>query len=234
LGHKLNTHNFRAFADNAHGHVDDAPFGGGPGMVMCPDVLKETLGSVTIIEPRRVIHFSPAAPPLTHVKVRELAALSQIVLICTRYEGLDQRAIELCVDEEYSIGEVIVSGGEIPALFLIDAVCRLLPNVLGNHESAEQDSFANGLLEHPHYTRPELFEGIGIPEVLKSGNHAAIALWRLRESMARTKKLRPGMWQAFLNGPLKALSHKEQWLAWQVEHPEDWGKDKPKGWKGSA
>jgi tRNA (guanine37-N1)-methyltransferase len=201
-------------------------------MVLCPDVLKDALSGVPAIEPRRVIHFSPAARPLTHEKVAELAALPQLVLICTRYEGVDQRAIELYVDEECSVGEAVVSGGEIPALFLIDAVCRLLPGVLGNQESAKQDSFANGLLDHPHYTRPETFEGVGIPEVLKSGNHAAIASWRLRESMGRTKKLRPEMWVEYLKNRLKHLKPAEQWLAWQVEHPEDWGKAKPKGWKG--
>ena len=232
LGHALNTHNLRSFADNPHGHVDDAPFGGGPGMVLCPNVLKQAVESVPTVAPRKVIHFSPAAQPLTHAKVLELAGLSQLVLICTRYEGVDQRAIELYADEEYSIGEAVVSGGDLPALFLIDAVCRWLPGVLGNSESLEQDSFANGLLDHPHYTRPDVFEGVPVPEVLRSGDHAAVARWRLRESMARTKRLRPDLWETYLKDRLKDLPRPDQWSAWQVEHPEDWDRDKPKGWKG--
>jgi len=231
LGHQINIHSLRDFADNAYGRVDDTPFGGGPGMVLCPNVLKDALDSVSVLEPRRIIHFSPAAPPLTHERVLELSKYYQLTLVCTRYEGVDQRAIELYVDEEYSVGEAVLSGGELPALFLIDAVCRWLPGVLGNQESAEQDSFANGLLDHPHYTRPEVFEGVPVPEVLKNGNHAAIARWRLRESMARTKKIRPDMWRIYLSDRVKELSRQEQWLVWQVEHPEDWGKEKPKGWK---
>jgi len=231
LGHQLNVCNFRAFADNIHGHVDDAPFGGGPGMVLCPNVLRDALGSLSVLEPRKIIHFNPAAPPLTHEKVLELADFSQLVLICTRYEGVDQRAIELYVDEEISIGEAVVSGGELPALFLIDAICRWLPGVLGNHESAKQDSFANGLLDHPHYTRPDVFDGVSVPEILLSGNHAAIAQWRMRASMSRTKKCRPLIWQKYLDARVKELPPAEQWLAWQIEHPEDRGKEKPKGWK---
>jgi tRNA (guanine37-N1)-methyltransferase len=231
LGHRLNVHSYRPFAGNAHGHVDDSPFGGGPGMVLCPDVLKRALASLPVLEPRRAVHFSPAAPPLTHGKVLELAEYSQLVLICTRYEGADQRAIDLYADEEFSVGEAVLSGGELPALFLIDAVCRWLPGVLGNQESASQDSFANGLLDHPHYTRPEVFEGIAVPDALIGGNHAAIAHWRMRESMARTKKLRPDLWAAYLSSSVKGLPPAEQWLAWQIERPEDWGKEKPKGWK---
>jgi len=231
LEHQLNVYNFRTFADNAHGHVDDAPFGGGPGMVLCPNVLRDALRSISVIEPRKTIHFNPAAPPLTHEKVLELNEFSQLVLVCTRYEGVDQRAIELYVDEEISIGEAVVSGGELPALFLIDALCRLLPGVLGNHESAKQDSFVNGLLDYPHYTRPDVFDGVSVPEILLSGNHAAIAKWRLRASMSRTKIYRPLLWQKFLDDRVNELPLAEQWLAWQVEHPEDWGKDKPKAWK---
>lgn len=232
LGHCLETHSYRPFSGNAHGHVDDAPFGGGPGMVLRAEVLRDTLASLPSLAPRRVIHFTPAAPPLSHAKVRELSGLEQVVLVCTRYEGLDQRAVERCIDEEFSIGEVVLSGGELPALFLIDAVCRWLPGVLGNEESADQDSFATGLLDHPHYTRPETFEGLPVPEVLRGGNHGAIALWRLREAMARTQRLRPDLWACFLAEKLNQLGRPEQWCAWQVEHPEDWDRSKPKGWKG--
>lgn len=231
-GHLLETHSFRPFAGNTCGHVDDSPFGGGPGMVLRPEVLRDALAALPACTPRRVIHFTPAAPPLTHAKVLELAALQQVVLVCTRYEGVDQRAVNLYVDEEFSIGEVVLSGGELPALFLIDAVCRWLPGVLGNEASAAEDSFATGLLDHPHFTRPEVFEGQPVPEVLRSGDHQAIRLWRLREAMARTQRLRPDLWQRFLAERLAGLPRPEQWCAWQVAHPEDAQRPKPKGWKG--
>jgi tRNA (guanine37-N1)-methyltransferase len=201
-------------------------------MVLRPDVLRDTLASVPRQGTVRVIHFSPAAPPLTHAKVLELATLDQLILVCTRYEGLDQRAVERCVDEELSVGEVVLSGGELPALVLIDAVCRWLPGVLGNKASAQQDSFATGLLDHPHYTRPAIFEGLEVPAVLQSGDHSAIRLWRLREAMARTKRLRPDLWMAYLRNRLVDLDRPAQWCAWQVEHPEDGERPKPKGWKG--
>jgi len=232
LDHELHTHNFRAFSGDTFGHVDDAPFGGGPGMVLRPEVLRDTLESLPRAGQGRIIHFSPAAPPLTHAKIQEIARLDQLILVCTRYEGLDQRAVDLFVDEEFSIGEAVLSGGELPALFLIDAVCRWLPGVLGNEDSAQQDSFATGLLDHPHYTRPEVFEGRPVPEVLRGGNHGAIALWRLREAMARTKRLRPDLWTLYLQDRVPHLGRPEQWAAWQVEHPEDWDRPKPKGWKG--
>jgi tRNA (guanine37-N1)-methyltransferase len=232
LGHGLHTHSYRPFAGNEFGHVDDSPFGGGPGMVLRPEVLRDTLASVPRQGRGRIVHFSPAAPPLTHSKVLELACLDQVILVCTRYEGLDQRALERYVDEELSIGEAVLSGGELPALFLIDAVCRWLPGVLGNEASAAQDSFATGLLDHPHYTRPARFEGLEVPAVLQSGDHGAIRLWRLREAMARTRALRPDLWAAFLRDRLASLDRPAQWCAWQVEHPEDGERPKPKGWKG--
>ena len=231
LGHVLATHSYRPFAGNAFGHVDDAPFGGGPGMVLRPDVLRDTLASVPAEGRRRVIHFSPAAPPLDHAKVLELAGLDQVVLVCTRFEGLDQRAVDLHIDEELRVGEAVLSGGELPALFLIDAVCRWLPGVLGNTGSAEADSFAGGLLDHTHYTRPATYEGRPVPEVLQGGNHEAIRLWRLREAMARTRRLRPDLWAAYLPR-VPGLPRADQWCAWQVEHPEAWDEPKPKGWKG--
>jgi tRNA (guanine37-N1)-methyltransferase len=234
LGHELHLHSYRPFAGNAFGHVDDSPFGGGPGMVLRPEVLRDTLASVSRQEGGRVIHFSPAAPPLDHAKVLELAALPQLVLVCTRFEGLDQRAVDLYVDEELRVGEAVLSGGELPALVLIDAVARWLPGVLGNEGSAEADSFATGLLDHPHYTRPARFEGRPVPEVLASGDHKAIRLWRLREAMARTKRLRPELWAAFTRDRLAALDRDEQWCAFQVEHPERWGERRPRGWKGMA
>lgn len=234
LGHGLHRHSYRPFAGNAFGHVDDSPFGGGPGMVLRPEVLRDTLASVPRVAGSRVVHFSPAAPPLDHAKVRELAALPQLILVCTRFEGLDQRAVDLYVDEEVRVGEAVLSGGELPALVLIDAVARWLPGVLGNQASAEADSFAGGLLDHPHFTRPAHFEGIPVPEVLTSGDHEAIRLWRLREAMARTKRLRPDLWASFLRDRLSGLDRPAQWCAFQVEHPERWDERRPKGWKGFA
>ncbi|MBI4912622.1 MAG: tRNA (guanosine(37)-N1)-methyltransferase TrmD [Acidobacteria bacterium] len=232
LGHELHTHSYRPFAGNPCGHVDDAPYGGGPGMVLRPEVLRDALASVPRIPGGRVIHFSPAAPPLTHARVQELARIPQLILLCSRYEGVDQRAVARFADQEISVGEVVLSGGELPALFLIDAVCRLLPDVLGNSASAEQDSYATGLLDHPHFTRPEVFEGQPVPEVLRGGNHQAVRLWRLREAMRRTRDFRPDLWRRFLVERLEGLSRPEQWCAWQVEHPEAWDQPKPKGWKG--
>ncbi len=232
LGHELHTHSYRPFSGNAFGHVDSAPFGGGPGMVLRPDVLRDTLASVPRQTSSRVIHFSPAAPPLDHAKVLGLLKFDQLILVCTRFEGLDQRAVDLYVDEELRVGEAVLSGGELPALFLVDALCRWLPGVLGNEDSASEDSFAQGLLDHTHFTRPAIFEDREVPLVLQSGNHEAIRLWRLREAMARTKALRPDLWGRYLAGPLGGLGPREQWCAWQVEHPESWDQPKPKGWKG--
>ena len=231
LGHQLQPVSYRPFSGNSFGHVDAAPFGGGPGMVLRPEVLRDTLASLPRVGRGRVIHFSPAAPPLDHAKVLELAALDQVILVCSRFEGLDQRAVELYVDEELSVGEAVLSGGELPALFLIDAVCRWLPGVLGNEASASEDSFATGLLDHHHFTRPACFEGLEAPPVLLGGAHEAIRLFRLREAMARTRELRPELWAAYLKDRLPGLSKAEQWCAWQVEHPEAWDQPKPKGWK---
>lgn len=231
LGHVLEAHSFRPFAGNTFGHVDDAPFGGGPGMVLRPEVLRDALAALPVAGSRRGVHFSPAAPPLGHREVLELAVLDQIVLVCTRFEGVDQRAVDRFVDLEFSVGEAVLSGGELPALCLIDAVCRWLPGVLGNADSAAQDSFANGLLDHPHYTRPEIFEDLPVPAVLRSGNHAAIRLWRLREAMRRTRDLRPDLWRAFLRDQVPGLPRPEQWCAWQVEHPDCLDSPKPRGWR---
>jgi tRNA (guanine37-N1)-methyltransferase len=231
LDHQLNTVSYRPFSGNTFGHVDAPPFGGGPGMVLRPDVLRDTLASVPRAGQGRVIHFTPAAPPLDHAKVLELAALDQVILVCSRFEGLDQRAVDLYVDEELSVGEAVLSGGELPALFLIDAVCRWLPGVLGNNASASEDSFATGLLDHSHFTRPATFEGREAPAVLLGGAHEAIRLHRLREAMERTRRLRPALWATFLQDRLPGLTRPEQWCAWQVEHPEAWGQPKPKGWR---
>lgn len=232
LGHGLHLHDYRPFAGNAFGHVDDRPYGGGPGMVLRPEVMREALASIPREGRSLVIHFSPAGEPLDHGAVADLAGWDQLILLCTRFEGPDQRAVERLVDREYRVGEAVLSGGELPALVLIDAVGRQLPGVLGNEASAGADSFAEGLLDHPHFTRPEVFDGLSVPEVLKGGDHGAIRLWRLREAMARTRRLRPDLWTAYLQDRLSHLPRPDQWCAWQVEHPEAWDQPKPKGWKG--
>jgi tRNA (guanine37-N1)-methyltransferase len=231
LGHTLATSNYRSFAHNTSGHVDDSPFGGGSGMVLKPEILRDTLNALPKLNNRRVIHFSPSAPQLNHSKIIELLSQDQIVLVCTRYKGLDQRAIKLYIDEELSVGSVVLSGGELPALFLIDAMCRWLPGVLGNDVSATEDSFATGLLDHPHFTRPAVFEELEVPSILLSGDHKKIRLWRLREAMEKTKLVDPNLWTMFLANKLPTLPSSDQWQAWQVEHPECRDLPKPKKWK---
>jgi len=193
----FNIVNIRDYARNKHSQMDDIPFGGGAGMVLKPEAYwnffyenYEFYNNENSKKPY-VIFLSPQGKQLTHNKVTELSEKEEIVLISGRYEGLDQRVIDKFVDEEISIGDFVVSGGELPAMMLMDAVLRLLPNVLGDSASAEQDSFANGLLDCPHYTRPTEFQGMSVPEVLKSGNHALIAEWRLEQSLRRTLQRRP-------------------------------------------
>ena len=144
-------------------------------------------------KPAKVIYLSPQGQPLTHKKAAELAELPHLILLCGRYEGIDERLLQSSVDEEISIGDFVVSGGELPAMMLMDAVLRFVPDVLGDIASAEQDSFADGLLDYPHYTRPAEFQGMGVPEVLTSGNHALIAEWRLEQSLRRTLMRRPDL-----------------------------------------
>ncbi len=189
--------NPRQFADNKLGYIDDRPFGGGVGMVMMAEPLfkaiecaKQHSGS---LKSTRVIYLSPQGTPLTHRKVVELSQLDNLILLCGRYEGVDERVLQTSVDEEISIGDFVVSGGELPAMMLMDAVLRFVPDVLGDMGSAIQDSFADGLLDYPHYTRPTEFQGMSVPDVLKSGNHALIAAWRLEQSLRRTLMRRPDL-----------------------------------------
>lgn len=188
--------NPRRFADNKLGYIDDRPFGGGPGMIMMApplqaaiDAAKENLSGNQPV----VIYLSPQGMPLTHQKVAEFTQMSDLILLCGRYEGVDERILSTSVDQEISIGDFVVSGGELPAMMLMDAVLRLIPGVLGDSQSAEQDSFADGLLDCPHYTRPLEFRGMGIPDVLRSGNHGLIAKWRLKQSLQRTLLRRPDL-----------------------------------------
>jgi tRNA (guanine37-N1)-methyltransferase len=181
----------RQFAEDRHRTVDDAPYGGGDGMVMMAPPVLAALESLPDSPTGRVILLSPQGRPLDQNRLRQLAGLKRLILICGRYEGLDDRVSKLAVDEELSIGDFVLTGGELAALCLLDGVARLLPGVLGGAASAEEDSFTDGLLEHPHYTRPPLVRGLGVPEVLLSGDHAAIARWRRKESLKRTLERRP-------------------------------------------
>jgi tRNA (guanine37-N1)-methyltransferase len=191
--------NPRDHATDAYRRVDDRPFGGGPGMVMLPEPLAACLAAMHAARraerpdaPRaRVIHLSPRGAPLTQRRVAELAALPAIALLCGRYEGIDQRLLDAEVDEEVSVGDFVVSGGELPALALVDAVVRLLPGVMTDGASPMQDSFSDGLLEGPHFTRPEVFAGVPVPAVLLSGHHARIARWRREQALRATAQRRP-------------------------------------------
>ncbi len=192
--------NPRDFAENAWRRVDDRPFGGGPGMLMQPGPLEKAIAAAKAqqqaagLASSRVIYLSPQGAPLTHERVMQLASgEAGLILLCGRYEGIDERLIERCVDEEISIGDFVLSGGELPAMVLIDAIVRQLPGVLGDAASAVEDSFVGGLLDCPHYTRPEVYEGMAVPEVLISGDHKKIRRWRLKQSLARTRKRRPDL-----------------------------------------
>jgi len=186
-------HNIRDFATDKHAMTDDRPFGGGEGMVMKPEPIGAALEQVAVEAGGRgrVILFSPQGQPFNQAKAVELAALDHLVFICGRYEGVDQRVVELFVDEEISIGDYVLTGGELPALVVLDAVTRLLPGVLGCAESASQDSFSRGFLKHSQYTRPREFMGLAVPEVLLGGDHATIRDWRLLDSLRRTLARRP-------------------------------------------
>jgi len=185
--------NPRDHAHDRHRTVDDRPFGGGPGMLMKVEPLLEAIEAIREKAPStpRVIYLSPQGQPLTQQRAVELAELDSVVLLCGRYEGIDERIIEMCVDEEISIGDYVLSGGELGAMVLLDAVTRLIPGVLGHADSAVEDSFSEGWLDCPHYTRPEEFAGQRVPEVLLSGNHALIRRWRLKQSLGRTWQRRP-------------------------------------------
>lgn len=197
--HRLRCWNPRDFADGPYRRVDDRPYGGGPGMVMMAEPLARCL---TAIRARRqeegapslpLIHLSPQGQPLRQARARDLASGPGAILLCGRYEAIDQRFLDAEVDEEISIGDFVVSGGELPALLLVDAVVRLLPGTLNDPASALADSFSDGLLDHPHYTRPENLAGTVVPSVLLSGNHREIARWRHEQAQAATRRKRPDL-----------------------------------------
>ena len=184
----------RPFSDRKHKNTDDYPFGGGAGMVMLAQPIMDAMKHVTgeNFSGKR-IYMGPRGTTLTTAKARELAKEDHLVLLCGHYEGVDQRALDSCIDEEISIGDYILTGGELAAMVLTDAVSRFIPGVLGSSESAEEESFSDGLLEYPQYTRPRELNGMEVPDVLLSGDHAKIKAWRRQESLRATKKFRPDL-----------------------------------------
>lgn len=189
----IGVHNLRRFTSDRHHVVDDVPFGGGPGMVLKPEPLVTAIEALRVERgvPGAVVLTSPAGRPFTQAEARRLAGLGHVVLICGRYEGIDERVRELLVTDEVSIGDYVLSGGELPALVMVDAVARLVPGVVGDEQSVAEDSFSRGLLDYPHYTRPAEFRGRKVPDVLLSGHHGEIRRWRMRQSLERTLERRP-------------------------------------------
>jgi tRNA (guanine37-N1)-methyltransferase len=186
----IRLHNLRGFTHDRHRQVDDEPYGGGPGMVMKPEPWFEAVES---LPPGHVVLLSPQGRLLTQSIARELAAGEHLVFLCGRYEGVDERVAEHLADEEISIGDYVVGGGETPAMVVIETVARLVPGVVGEPESVADDSFSHGILDHPHYTRPAEFRGLRVPDVLLSGDHAAIFRWRREQAEKRTRERRPDL-----------------------------------------
>jgi tRNA (guanine37-N1)-methyltransferase len=197
----LEARDIRDSAIDRHRSVDDTPAGGGPGMVLRADVLAAAIGAADIAPDRPRLLMSPRGRPLTQGRVRELAGGPGPLIVCGRFEGVDQRVIEARNLEEVSVGDYVLSGGEIAAMTLIDACVRLLPGVMGKAESASEESFSDSLLEYPQYTRPQTFEGRQIPEILTSGDHARVAAWRRAEAEALTRARRPDLWVTYENAP---------------------------------
>lgn len=190
----ITLHNIRDYAMDKHQTADDAPYGGGAGMVMKVEPLSSCIETVKKQQPSStVVMTSPRGRRFTHRIASELASLPGLIIICGRYEGIDERIRDLYVDDDISLGDFVLSGGELAAMTIVDAVTRLIPGVLGSGKSAETDSFCDGLLEYPHYTRPPEFKGLKVPDVLLSGNHEVIRKWRRRESLRTTRTLRPDL-----------------------------------------
>ncbi|MCB5188656.1 tRNA (guanosine(37)-N1)-methyltransferase TrmD [Methylobacillus caricis] len=213
--------NPRDFTSDNYRTVDDRPYGGGPGMVMLAEPLASAIQAAKVrqqqagVASSKVIHLSPQGIPLKHEHVMQLSEEPGLILLASRYEGVDERLLNSVVDEEYSIGDYVLSGGEIPAMVLIDAIVRQLPGSLGDAGSAEEDSFVDGLLDCPHYTRPEEYAGQRVPEVLLSGNHAKIKRWRLKQSLTRTRARRPDLLAA------RSLTKEESRLLMEIEQEQD-------------
>ena len=204
---QLETVDIRDFARDKHRSVDDAPFGGGPGMVLRPDVLDAAIDGAGGVGP--LILLSPRGRPLGQERVRELAAGAGVRLICGRFEGVDERVLEARSVEEVSLGDFVLSGGEPAAIALIDACVRLLPGVVGCAETLAEESFAEGLLEYPHYTRPQLWQGRAVPEVLVSGDHQKVRAWRRTEAERLTRERRPDLWRRHVAKP-EAAGQKDE------------------------
>ncbi len=188
---QLECWNPREYTLDKHRTVDDRPYGGGPGMLMKVQPLQDTIHAVRELNHGKLIYLSPQGRPLTQSNLTEQAEQESAIFLCGRYEGIDERLIDQEVDEEWSIGDYVISGGELAAMVCIDAMTRLIPGALGHELSVQQDSFSHGLLDCPHYTRPELIDGTGVPEVLMNGNHRQIQDWRTKQSLGRTWQRRP-------------------------------------------
>lgn len=189
----LDCHNIRDYSTDKHKRCDDAPFGGGAGMVMTPQPIHDCIAAVDPAHEARRIYMSPRGKTLTQVRVKQLSELPRLLILCGHYEGVDQRVLDLDIDEEISIGDYVLSGGEIPALVLIDSVLRYVPDVLGNSQSTEDESFSDGLLEYPQYTRPQEFCGLTVPDVLVGGNHQLVDKWRRERALEVTRRVRPDL-----------------------------------------
>ncbi|WP_334109118.1 tRNA (guanosine(37)-N1)-methyltransferase TrmD [Methylobacillus sp.] len=213
--------NPRDFTTDNYRTIDDRPYGGGPGMVMLAEPLEKAIAAARIrqqahgVATPKVIHLSPQGVPLKHEHVMRLKDEPGLILLASRYEGVDERLLATLVDEEYSIGDYVLSGGEIPAMVILDAIIRQLPGSLGDAGSAEEDSFVDGLLDCPHYTRPEVYAEQKVPEILLSGNHAKIKRWRLKQSLARTRARRPDLLAA------RPLTKEESRLLAEIEQEQD-------------
>jgi tRNA (guanine37-N1)-methyltransferase len=194
----IRVRDLRDYTDDRHRTVDDVPYGGGPGMVMKPEPIVRAVAAIAAERgaASAVVFVTPQGRPLTHALAEELSRMERLVVLCGRYEGVDERVIDLVVTHEISIGDYVLTGGELPALVVLDAVTRLVPGVVGDAESVAADSFARGMLDHPHYTRPAVFRGRAVPDVLVSGNHAAIERWRRIERVRRTLERRPDLLDA--------------------------------------
>jgi tRNA (guanine37-N1)-methyltransferase len=209
----LSVWNPRDYTHDKHRTVDDRPYGGGPGMVMKYQPLHDAVKSAKQAgsDAAKVVYLSPQGKPVTQALLSETCNFSQLILVAGRYEGVDERFVELDCDDEWSVGDYVISGGELAALIIIDAVTRLLPGVLGDEESAQQDSHMNGLLDYPHFTRPEQLEGRSVPDVLLSGNHADIDRWRMKQALGRTWQRRPDLLKK------KNLSAEQEYLLQQFK-----------------
>ncbi|MDD6310963.1 MAG: tRNA (guanosine(37)-N1)-methyltransferase TrmD [Firmicutes bacterium] len=193
---EINITDIRDYTQDKHNRTDDYPFGGGGGMVMMPDPVFRSMESLD--NKGKLIYMSPRGKVLDEDKIKELSQLDEMIILCGHYEGVDQRILDNYDAEEISIGDYVLTGGELPAMVLIDSVARLLPGVLGNSDSALNESVYSGLLEHPQYTQPREYRGIPVPEVLTSGNHKLIALWKFEQSLRLTKERRPDLFEAFI------------------------------------